>query len=93
VGIAVGAVSTIFIATPLLVGLMERDPEYAGRRNERLGSSGRRRVLERAEQAALAEPTPETPMDEVEKAIGRITAGPAAAGRRTGLGGRVTGEE
>jgi len=35
-------------------------------------------VLERAEQAALAEPTPETPMDEVEKAIGRITAGPAA---------------
>jgi SecD/SecF fusion protein len=79
VGIAVGAVSTIFIATPLLVGLMERDPEYAGRRGERLGSSGRKRVLERAEQAALAEPTPETPMDEVEKAIGRITAGPAAA--------------
>jgi len=78
VGIAVGAVSTIFIATPLLVGLMERDPEYAGRRSEKLGAGGRKRVLERAEQAALAEPTPETPMDEVEKAIGRITAGPAA---------------
>ena len=31
VGITVGAVSTIFVATPLLVGLMERDPEYAGR--------------------------------------------------------------
>jgi preprotein translocase SecF subunit len=34
VGISVGAVSTIFIATPLLVGLMERDPEYARRRDE-----------------------------------------------------------
>ena len=33
VGISVGAVSTIFIATPLLVGLMERDPEYARRKD------------------------------------------------------------
>ena len=29
VGIIVGAVSTIFIATPLLTVLMERDPEWA----------------------------------------------------------------
>jgi SecD/SecF fusion protein len=32
VGISVGAVSTIFIATPLLASLMERDPEYARRK-------------------------------------------------------------
>jgi SecD/SecF fusion protein len=34
VGISVGAVSTIFIATPLLTQLMERDPEYARRKDE-----------------------------------------------------------
>src|SRR6188472_4387504 len=33
VGILVGAVSTIFIATPLLTVLMERDPEWARRRD------------------------------------------------------------
>jgi SecD/SecF fusion protein len=36
VGILVGAVSTIFIATPLLTVLMERDPEWA-RRKDREG--------------------------------------------------------
>jgi len=78
VGIAVGAASTIFIATPLLVGLMERDPEYAGRRDAVLDGSGRARVLKRAERAAREEPTPETPMDEVEKAIGKIIEGSPA---------------
>jgi SecD/SecF fusion protein len=34
VGIAIGAVSTIFVATPLLVSLMERDPEWARRRDQ-----------------------------------------------------------
>ncbi len=72
VGIAVGAVSTIFIATPLLVGLMERDPEYAARKGEVLDRPGRQRALKRAERAALEEPTPETPMDEIEKVIGKI---------------------
>ncbi len=33
VGILIGAVSTIFIATPLLTVLMERDPEWARRRD------------------------------------------------------------
>ena len=32
VGIVIGAVGTIFIATPLLATLMERDPEYARRK-------------------------------------------------------------
>jgi SecD/SecF fusion protein len=71
VGIAVGAVSTIFIATPLLVSLMERDPEYAGRRTERLDRKQREQTLILAEQAAREEPTPETPMDEIEKVIGK----------------------
>jgi SecD/SecF fusion protein len=34
VGISVGAVSTIFIATPLLTQFMERDPEYARRKGQ-----------------------------------------------------------
>jgi SecD/SecF fusion protein len=69
VGISVGAVSTIFIATPLLVGLMERDPEYAHRRDEMKDAKTRRLLLEEAEQAAAAEPTPQTPLDEVEHAV------------------------
>ncbi|MBV8597853.1 MAG: protein translocase subunit SecD [Actinobacteria bacterium] len=69
VGISVGAVSTIFIATPLLVGLMERDPEYAHRKDAGTDSKTRRLVLERAEAAAAAEETPLTPMDEVEHVL------------------------
>jgi MFS superfamily sulfate permease-like transporter len=38
VGILIGAVSTIFIATPLLTVLMERDPEWA-RRKDRVGDA------------------------------------------------------
>jgi len=34
VGIVLGAVGTIFIATPLLVTLLEREPEYSRRRKE-----------------------------------------------------------
>ena len=34
VGIVIGAVGTIFIATPLLATLLERDPAYASRRDE-----------------------------------------------------------
>jgi SecD/SecF fusion protein len=69
VGISVGAVSTIFIATPLLTSLMERDPEYARRKDKEMDEPTRRRVLRRAEQAAGDEPTPETPMDVIEGAI------------------------
>jgi SecD/SecF fusion protein len=72
VGISVGAVSTIFIATPLLTGLMERDPEYARRKDKDDGDMPepvRRRVLRRAEQAAGDEPTPETPMDVIEDVV------------------------
>src|SRR5581483_825735 len=67
VGISVGAVSTIFIATPLLVGLMERDPEYAHRKDDVKDPKARRLLLEHAEELAAAEPTPATPLDEVEE--------------------------
>jgi SecD/SecF fusion protein len=69
VGISVGAVSTIFIATPLLTGLMERDPEYARRKGNPMDEKTSRRVLRRAELAAVAAPSPETPMDVIEESL------------------------
>jgi SecD/SecF fusion protein len=66
VGIIVGAVGTIFIATPLLVTLMERDPEYARRKTRAAGTDGDSAVLLRdAERAAAAEPAPEVVLDPI----------------------------
>jgi hypothetical protein len=72
VGISIGAVSTIFIATPLLTTLMEGDPEYARRKDVPMDEASTRRLLRRAERAAADEPTPLTPMDEVEKGIAAV---------------------
>ncbi len=71
VGIAVGAVSTIFIATPLLTSLLERDPNYARRVDDPDSTHGPRggRLLRRAEKAATDAPAPETPMDAIEDAV------------------------
>ena len=75
VGISVGAVSTIFIATPLLVGLMERDPEYARRRDEeplpgQTEAEEEEAILVAAETAAAAEPVPDlSPVAAVERAV------------------------
>jgi SecD/SecF fusion protein len=80
VGISVGAVSTIFIATPLLVGLMERDPEYARRRDEepapgQTEAQEEEAVLVAAEAAAAAEPTPDlSPVAAVERAVSSAEA-------------------
>jgi SecD/SecF fusion protein len=67
VGISVGAVSTIFIATPLLTQLMERDPEYA-RRKDQDGEADLEAIIEGAKVPAAAtatKPVPETvPMGE-----------------------------
>jgi len=52
VGIVVGAVSTIFIATPILSSLLENDPEYAGRRGEAYDKKVAARVIQEAEEAA-----------------------------------------
>jgi SecD/SecF fusion protein len=74
VGISVGAVSTIFIATPLLTSLMERDPEYARRKEKEekeqaLDDAGKEQLLVAAEQAAVDEPAPDLPEVAVEHAI------------------------
>jgi SecD/SecF fusion protein len=81
VGITVGAVSTIFIATPLLTQLMERDPEYARRKDEALDTIPSGKLLRRAELAAAAEPTPETPIDLIEDAVVAVTDGDDEAKR------------
>ena len=52
VGISVGAVSTIFIATPLLTSLLERDPQFATRKDVPMDDDTRARLLHDAEVAA-----------------------------------------
>jgi SecD/SecF fusion protein len=60
VGITSGAYSTIFIATPLLVILKEREPEFAKRK-----AAGLREKLEFDEgEAPVEEPEPEIPAEE-----------------------------
>ena len=77
VGISIGAVSTIFVATPLLTSLMERNPEYARRKGDVLlaGHQSGAAALREAERVAAAQPTPVTPMDEVEHVIESIVEG------------------
>ncbi len=70
VGIAVGAVSTIFIATPILSSLLEGDKEYAGRRGEILDAKMRAKALREAELAAAEEPMQPTPFEQLEEAVG-----------------------
>jgi len=69
VGITVGAVSTIFIATPLLTSMMERDPEYAARKDVAMDDATRERLLVAAEHAAADEPAPPTPVDELVEVV------------------------
>ncbi len=69
VGIVIGAVGTIFIATPLLVTLMERDPEYARRKDEPVDAKTAAADLESAEQAAADAPSPRTPVDAIGDAV------------------------
>lgn len=48
---------------------MERDPEYAARKDAPTHEDACGRLLRRAEVAAAYEPTPEPPIDELEHAI------------------------
>jgi SecD/SecF fusion protein len=67
VGIASGAYSSIFIAAPLLTISKEREPEYA-RRIGQEPSGDSQAMLDAAEEAAAAEPTPElSPVGAVER--------------------------
>ena len=70
VGIVSGAYSSIFIAAPLLTMLKEREPEFARRKDVTTDGDGRaaEAVLEQAEEAAAAAPTPDlSPVDAVER--------------------------
>jgi SecD/SecF fusion protein len=70
VGITSGAYSSIFIAAPALAILKEREPEYARRRDLPADGDGRaaEAVLEQAEEAAAAEPTPDlSPVAAIER--------------------------
>jgi SecD/SecF fusion protein len=58
VGIASGAYSSIFIAAPLLTIWKEREPDYARRKAVAPEQADGDRMLERAEEAAAAEPAP-----------------------------------
>jgi hypothetical protein len=69
-GILIGAVGTIFIATPLLATLLEREPEYA--RRKALAES-EAEALRESEEGLAAEPAPETPMDAIEHGISALT--------------------
>jgi len=69
VGIVIGAVSTILIATPLLTSLMEGDAEWARRKQYDIKPEQAAAVLRGAELAAAQEPAPETPVDFVETVL------------------------
>ena len=73
VGITSGAYSTIFIATPLLVVLKEREPEYAKRKE-----AGLREKLDVVETAAPA-PVEVMPAEEVEEVEEPVAAEPTPA--------------
>jgi SecD/SecF fusion protein len=68
VGVTSGAYSSIAIAAPLLTWFKEREPDYA-RRKTQGAEPPPERVLAVAEQAAAAEPNPETPIDVIEHAV------------------------
>ena len=76
VGILSGAYSTIFIATPFLVVLKEREPEFAKRK-----SAGLREKVEDVDLPEEAEAEPETvPVEEAPVAAAVPVDGPAEPG-------------
>jgi SecD/SecF fusion protein len=80
IGVTSGAYSSIFIAAPLINFWKERrDPEYARRRGQEMPEGARAdRFLAQAEQAAAAEPAPETPLDVIEDGVASVTEGQEA---------------
>jgi SecD/SecF fusion protein len=84
IGVTSGAYSSIFIAAPLLNFWKERrDPEYARRRGQGMPEGARAdRFLAQAEQAAAAEPTPDTPLDLIEDEVTSVTDGKDAKQER-----------
>jgi SecD/SecF fusion protein len=84
VGITSGAYSTIFIATPLLVMLKEREPEYAKRKEAGLREKlevGAGPAPDEEEEDVAPEPAAEAPVP-AEPAVAGDGAAAAAAARR-----------
>jgi hypothetical protein len=82
VGITSGAYSTIFIATPLLVVLKEREPEYAKRKEAGLREKLELTEEEQRPEELAPEPVAEEPLTEEPAAAGDGVAATAAAARR-----------
>jgi SecD/SecF fusion protein len=82
VGITSGAYSTIFIATPLLVILKEREPEYAKRKEAGLREKLELTAEEPPPEELEPEPVAEEPLAEEPAAAGDGAAAAAAAARR-----------
>jgi SecD/SecF fusion protein len=85
IGIGSGAFSTVFIATPFLAVLKEREPEYQRRKDaglqEKLDTVGEQAdVTSVAEEPAAAEEAPSAPEPEPEPAA--VDGGTAAAAER-----------
>ena len=91
VGITIGAVGTIFIATPLLASLFEREPEYA-RRKALAEQETAAEALRESEVAIAADPAPETPLDAIEHGIEALTHVDVAGNGETDENGETNGE-
>ncbi len=83
VGVTSGAYSSIFIAAPLLTIWKEREPDFARRKAQDTPELGLGTpILAEAEEAAAAEPAPETPVDVAERVLGNGDAEAKREARR-----------
>jgi SecD/SecF fusion protein len=82
VGVVSGAYSSIFIAAPLVTLWKEREPDFARRKTLAAAeAASAETVLADAEEAAAAEPAPQTPVGVVESGIAAVRDGDAEAKR------------
>jgi predicted RND superfamily exporter protein len=82
IGVITGAYSSIFIATPILVVLKEREPKYRQHRARLEGRAGERR-LRSVPAAAAAEPAPE-PVEEAAEGEPAVVGVPSATRQSPG---------
>jgi SecD/SecF fusion protein len=92
VGITIGAVGTIFIATPLLASLFEREPEYA-RRKALAEQETAAEALRESEAAIAADPAPDTPLDTIEHGIEALTHVDVAGNGEADANGETNGHD
>lgn len=94
VGLASGAYSSLFLATPLLADLKEREPQYRAlsarvlTRRSGAGRTGLRGAAARNAAAGGAAPDAEPGDEPVEVAVGSVRIEPAAAGGAGAPAGR-----